>query len=230
MDRLDDEVPFDGTAGLASAALALARRFAAGGTLWCWSPGAPQHAHHVAVEFVHPVVVGSRALPAVAIPDDDAAPTLRTMARPGDALLVVAGAGDLVASTLHRAQAWGLTTLWVGSGPPPGGATADHRIWLGDDSAAAHDGRLVLGYHVLWELTQVSLEHPGLLEVDVDAPACVTCADEGRLAEVVEVDADDATVRTAAGVETVSTLLVGPVQPGDLVLVHAGTAITVVDP
>ncbi len=38
-----------------------------------------------------------------------------------------------------------------------------------------------------------------------------------------------ATVRTAAGLETVSTLVVGPVRPGDLVLVHAGTAITRVD-
>ena len=67
-----DETPGDVAASLATAALALARRFAHGGTLWCWAPGAPHHAQHVAVEFVHPVIVGTRALPAVALDDDDA--------------------------------------------------------------------------------------------------------------------------------------------------------------
>lgn len=55
---------------------------------------------------------------------------------------------------------------------------------------------------------------------------CVTCSDEGRVAEVLAPSADGmATVRTAAGEETVLTLLVEPVAPGDLLLVHAGTAI-----
>lgn len=55
---------------------------------------------------------------------------------------------------------------------------------------------------------------------------CVTCSDEGRVAEVVAPGAGGtATVRTAAGEETVMTLLVDPVAPGDLLLVHAGTAI-----
>jgi hydrogenase maturation factor len=35
-----------------------------------------------------------------------------------------------------------------------------------------------------------------------------------------------ATVRTARGVEQVATTLVGPVAPGELVLVHAGMAIS----
>ena len=47
---------------LAGAALALARRFATGGTMWCLAPASPEHARHVAVEFVHPVIVGKRAL------------------------------------------------------------------------------------------------------------------------------------------------------------------------
>ena len=50
---------------LAAAALALARRFAAGATMWCVAPQWPSHGRHVAVEFVHPVIVGKRALPAV---------------------------------------------------------------------------------------------------------------------------------------------------------------------
>ncbi len=47
---------------LASAALSLARRFAAGATMWCVAPQWPAHARHVAVEFVHPVIVGKRVL------------------------------------------------------------------------------------------------------------------------------------------------------------------------
>ncbi len=43
---------------LASAALSLARKFHAGATLWVISPQWEPHAHHVAVEFVHPVIMG----------------------------------------------------------------------------------------------------------------------------------------------------------------------------
>ena len=51
---------------------------------------------------------------------------------------------------------------------------ADHVVWVdGHESesgsaSAVHDGRLVLLYHVLWELTHVCFEHPGLLD---DRPA-----------------------------------------------------------
>jgi hydrogenase maturation factor len=40
---------------------------------------------------------------------------------------------------------------------------------------------------------------------------------------------DVATVRTADGSETIDTTIVGPVHPGDLVLVHAGAAIVVIE-
>ena len=49
---------------------------------------------------------------------------------------------------------------------------------------------------------------------------------EGRLGEVV----GPGRVRTASGIEDVETLLIGQVQPGDLLLVHAGTAIGRVNP
>ncbi len=215
---------------MATAALALARRFASGATLWCWAPGQPEHAQHVAVEFVHPVIMGTKALPAVALLGDDAIGTLRPMAQAGDVLLVVAGAEVPLGGALGRVEAWGLTTIRLGAGPRPLDRPADHLLWLAEDPAARHDGRLVLGYHLLWELTHVCFEHPGLLaEVVDDRLVCTTCSDEGRLAEVIASDDDDATVRTAAGTEQVSTLMVGPVGPGDLVLVHAGTAISRVD-
>ena len=73
---------------LAAAALLLARRFAAGATMWCVAPGAPEHARHVAVEFVHPVIVGKRALPAVAVAGPEPVAALRAAARAGDVVLV----------------------------------------------------------------------------------------------------------------------------------------------
>jgi hydrogenase maturation factor len=85
---------------------------------------------------------------------------------------------------------------------------------------------------LLWELTHVCFEHPGLLrEPDVCTDdVCITCSDEGRLGEVLTATGDGmATVRTANGVETVATALVDPVAPAELVLVHAGTAISRVE-
>ncbi len=223
-------------ADLATTALALARRFAAGATMWCVAPSAPEHARHVAVEFVHPVVVGKRALPAVCIDGPDIVAALRSVVRPDDVVLAVGDtAAGSISSALRRAPAWGAVSVWLGWGPRPAAGAADHVLWTGDERGAArHNGDVVLLYHVLWELTHVCFEHPGLLAADGDRcgddTTCITCGDEGRLGEVaVAGDRDVALVRTARGTETVDTMLVGAVQPGDLVLVHAGAAITVVE-
>jgi len=219
---------------LAAASLALARRFAAGATLWCCAPAWPQHGLHVAVEFVHPVIVGKRALPAVALTGPDPVAILRTESKADDVLLAVADAGDsVVRSAMARAPAWGLETIWIGAGPRPSPGAADHVLWLADDDGTAtHTGAFVLLYHVLWELTHVCFEHPGLLTPNGpgEDDVCVTCRDEGRLAEVVSAQPPSgARVRTAAGLEDVDTTLVGDVGAGDLLLVHAGTAIGTVE-
>jgi hypothetical protein len=216
---------------LAAAAFALARRFAAGATLWCWSPAWPHHAQHIAVEFVHPVIVGKRALPAEAVEGDDVTAVLRTLVATGDVIVAVAPGSDAtVASLLRRAPAWGATTMWLGTGPRPAPGAADHVLWL-DAPEGAWSGDLVLVYHLLWELAHVCFEHPGLLREDeCTDEVCITCSDQARLGEVLTADGTGlATVRTATGAEAVETTLVGPVQAGDLVLVHAGTAIGRVD-
>ena len=71
------------SADLAASALMLARRFAARGTLWCIAPEWEPHANHVAVEFVHPVIVGKKALPAVALTGPALVDTVRVSVRPG---------------------------------------------------------------------------------------------------------------------------------------------------
>ena len=221
---------------LASAALSLARRFAAGATMWCVAPTWPAHARHVAVEFVHPVIVGKRALPAVSVDGADAAESVRLLGRPGDVLMVVSTAEDPVASDLvARAEAWGLTSLWLGPGQRPGtggdGARADHVVWL-DGTApalAARSGELVLLYHLLWELTHVVFEHPGLVTESAESTdeVCITCSDEGRVAEVRSVLAEGRIEVLAGGqAEQVDGRLVDDLRPGDLVLVHAGVAVT----
>jgi D-sedoheptulose 7-phosphate isomerase len=77
---------FEAEAGrIARLCLLLAERFVAGGRLLAvgGSPQAWSDAHHVAVEFVHPVIVGKRALPAVAVAPQD----LTVLARPQDVVV-----------------------------------------------------------------------------------------------------------------------------------------------
>ncbi len=62
--------PIECTRQPVNAALWLARAFAGGRRLIVRAPGAEDHAHHVAVEFVHPVIAGTRPLPVVAVTGD----------------------------------------------------------------------------------------------------------------------------------------------------------------
>jgi hydrogenase maturation factor len=225
------------SADLAAAALDVARRFHDGATLWVISPQWEPHAHHVAVEFVHPVIMGKRALPSVALVDPDPVAQARVASQPGDLLLAVASANEpKVTDAMRRAAAWGVTTLWIGSGPRPPAGAANHVLWVdSDDPMVPATGRFVLLYHLLWELTHVCFEHQGLLKAPTDECAedvCVTCSDEGRLGEVVlepTGTAEPALVRTSAGEEWVDVTLLGGVAANDLVLVHAGAAITRLD-
>jgi hydrogenase maturation factor len=217
---------------LAAAALCMARRFAAGATMWCVAPEWPAHGRHVAVEFVHPVIVGKRALPAVSVEGGDVADAVRLLARPGDVLLVVGSAdASATADLVSRAEAWGLTRIWLGAGPRPAVGRVEHTLWLdgADPALAARSGDMVLLYHLLWELTHVVFEHPGLTDPDPECTdeVCITCSDEGRVAEVRGVQSDGMVEVLVGGVtEAVDATLVEPVAPGALLLVHAGVALT----
>jgi hypothetical protein len=240
---------------LARASLALARRFNAGATMWCASPAWPFHAHHVAVEFVHPVIVGKRALPALTVPAAGLVPTLRASVRAGDIVCVLAPADDAtVADAMRRGQAWGVETVWIGHGPRPPAGAADHVIWLDTADPLVASEQFVRIYHMLWELVHVCFEHTGLLKPEPECvdPAsaaesgslasaaesaaesgsmvCITCSDEGRLSEVLAVDGDEAVVRTATGEERIDVSLIDQPAPGDLLLVHAGFAIGPAEP
>ena len=220
-------------ADLAGAALAMARGFHAGATMWCVAPRWEPHAHHMAVEFVHPVIVGKRALPAFALTSPDVVAQTRVSVRPGDIVIAVASADErAVLDLMRRCAAWGARSLWIGSGERPPTGAADHVLWIDDPNPLAPaTGRFVLMYHLLWELTHVCFEHPGLLtEPDLcEEDVCITCSDEGRVAEVIMPEDGlfgRALVRTASGEEHIDATLVSPLAPNDLVLVHAGAALT----
>jgi hydrogenase maturation factor len=218
------------TRDLATTSLAMARRFRAGATLWCVSPTWPHHARHVAVEFVHPVIVGKPALPALIGPAEEPIAGLRASMTRGDLVLAIGDGHDVVtADLMRRAHAWGVETIWIGAGPRPPAGAADHVLWLDDaPGTAAVDGRFILLYHLLWELTHVCLEHRGRLREPApvcEGEVCITCSDDGQLAEVVSVRDGEAQVRTAEGPRIVDITLVDRAATNDLVLVHAGSAI-----
>ena len=103
----------------------------------------------------------------------------------------------------------------------------------GDETVSTYGGRFALAYHRLSELTHACLGHPGLFEPEQAVctdDVCITCSDEGRLGEIVAIRADGrAQVRTPAGLEAVDTTLIESARPGDLVVIHAGAAITIVE-
>src|SRR5947209_7517644 len=135
----------------------MAERFARGGRLLALaaSPPARSDARHVAVEFVHPVIVGKRALPALAVCDDGAAlrAQARLLCREPD---IVVGFGE-VELALALARERGCLTVALG------GRGAEFVF-----AAPATDPHVTQEvfetlYHVLWELVHVFFEHRGLL-------------------------------------------------------------------
>ena len=110
---------------LAAAALALARHFAAGATMWCVSVPWPAHGRHLAVEFVHPVIVGKRALPAVHLEAGDVVGSLRLLGRPGDVLVALSTADDAPPSSCCAGPRPG---AWPGCGWAPAAPVRARRL------------------------------------------------------------------------------------------------------
>ena len=107
---------------------------------------------HVAVEFVHPVIVGKRALPALGIEPGEAALLLAP-----DDIAIAFGAGEEIEGAVGRARARGCLTLAFA----PVGAEWE-LIPPTDDPFVAQE-LVETTYHVLWELVHVFFEHRGLL-------------------------------------------------------------------
>jgi hydrogenase maturation factor len=61
--------------------------------------------------------------------------------------------------------------------------------------------------------------------VSLDVEHCLTCSDAAVTATVVEVAGDTALVDVDGRRERVAVELVAPVEPGDVLLCHAGIAL-----
>lgn len=162
----------------------IAVRFHHGGKLIVFgNGGAATDAQHVAVEFVHPVIVGKRALPAISLTNDAATVTgiarrdgfsevfahqLTTLADPDDIALGVSSDGRCgsVLRGLEVAKGRGLLTVALagGDGGPMAESDAvDHVIVARSDDPKIVKEVHVTTYHLLWELVHVVLEQPGVI-------------------------------------------------------------------
>ena len=170
-----------GQAGaVAEACHAMAVRFHQGGKLVVFGTGAEStDALHVAVEFVHPVIVGKRALPAISLTADVATVTglaagdgmdgifahqISMLAEPADIALGIAA--------FTEARRRGMLTIALTGGQD--GAIADslavdHVLVVRSDDPRVVKEVHVTTYHILWELVHVFFEQPGVLAPGVIA-------------------------------------------------------------
>ncbi|HEX4247086.1 MAG TPA: phosphoheptose isomerase [Pseudonocardia sp.] len=152
----------------------MAGRFHRGGRLVVFgSGGAGCDAAHVVVEFVHPVIVGKRALPAFALTGSPSltgpslAGQLALLAEPADiALGIAADGGDELAEAVAAARAAGLLTvalLGADGGRIARDGLAEHTLVVRSADPLVVKEVQVTTYHVLWELVHVFAEQPGVL-------------------------------------------------------------------
>ena len=146
---------------------AMAERFARGGRLLAIgvSPTARSDVRHVAVEFVHPVIVGKRALPALGLVGESAPVTTEVR--------LAAGADDIVMAFGDDARAVGRDRR--GSRAPARSRSRSRRCAPTGAGRAGGDPFIAqelveTAYHVLWELVHVFFEHRGLLQGRTRAP------------------------------------------------------------
>jgi D-sedoheptulose 7-phosphate isomerase len=139
----------------------MAERFARGGRLVAFgrSPAARSDVRHVAVEFVHPVIVGKRALPALGLAAEGGplSEQVALVVEPDD-IAIAFGEEGPVASAVAVARERGCVTMAFA---PVG---AEWELVPGVDDPSIAQELVETLYHVLWELVHVFFEHRGLLE------------------------------------------------------------------
>ncbi len=142
---------------------AMAERFARGGRLVAFgvTPATRSDVRHVAVEFVHPVIVGKRALPAIGLSSEGGplADQVDLVAEPAD-IAIAFGAGEdsgEAGEALAMASRRGCLTLAFAA------AGAEWEFEPPSRDPYVRQELVETLYHVLWELVHVFFEHRGLL-------------------------------------------------------------------
>jgi D-sedoheptulose 7-phosphate isomerase len=140
---------------LAEACHEMSRRFLAGGRLLAFGNGpAATDAQHVSVEFVHPVIVGKRALPALDLgPDFET--RLPVILQPEDMVMGFAfpERDAAVERALLVAKERGALTFALA------GEVGDFPFALPDEDPFVVQEIFEVLYHMLWETVHVYFEH-----------------------------------------------------------------------
>ena len=169
---------------IALACYDMAQRFHQGGKLIAFgNGGSSTDAQHIAVEFVHPVMVGKRALPAISLTNDITTLTslaqchgwhdvfayqLRYLAQPQDVAIGISQAqpDQNILRGLGVAKQMELLTIALTGGNSDAMAThitADHLLVSPAEEPQIVKEMHVTVYHILWELVHVFFAQPGLL-------------------------------------------------------------------
>lgn len=176
-----------------SASRALAETFARGRKLLvCGNGGSATDAQHVAVEFMHPVTVGRKALPAICLSNDTAMLTavandvgfddvftrqIIALGAEGDALLGISTSGNS-ANLLHAFRtARRMRLLAIGFAGDDGGAMADMRarglldycLTVPTSSIHRIQETHVALYHIMWDMVHTFLQRMPAVEPQASA-------------------------------------------------------------
>lgn len=171
-----------------AAALQMARGFHRGGKLLvCGNGGSATDAQHVAVEFMHPITVGRKALPAVCLSNDMAMVTavandvsfadifsrqVIALGREGDILLGISTSGNSenIVRAFETARRMKLVTIGYAGGD--GGKMAalrdsgslDFCLTVPTSSIHRIQESHVALYHTMWDMVHTFLEHRSVVE------------------------------------------------------------------
>ncbi len=168
--------------------LAMAKSFHRGGKLLvCGNGGSATDGQHIAVEFMHPITVGRKALPAICLTNDMAMVTavandvsfadifsrqVIALGREGDMLLGLSTSGNSenIVRAFETARQMKLITIGYAGGDG-GKMAAMHAggkldFCLTVPTASIHriqESHVAL-YHTTWDLVHTFMEHKSLLE------------------------------------------------------------------
>lgn len=181
--RAAGDAYFAAVAGdLAQCAAEMADRFFIGATLLVFGSGAgATDAQHNSVEYVHPVLPGCRALPALALTNDVSTVTgvlgdtdpldvyarqLRILGRPGDIALAFLPSPDdgALPRGLQAAADAEMLTIALSTGQPAAGLPAAHIFHVASEDPLVAQELHLATYHMLWELVHIVLNHRGIAE------------------------------------------------------------------
>ena len=172
--------------------LQLAKSFHRGGKLLvCGNGGSATDASHIAVEFMHPITVGRKALPAICLTNDMAMVTavandvsfadvftrqIIALGKTGDCLigLSTSGNSENLVHAFQTARKMNLTTAGFAGGDG-GKMAATHAageldFCLTVPTASIHriqESHVAL-YHILWDMVHSFLQNRGLMEEEIN--------------------------------------------------------------